>query len=527
MTAGRSPRAAWRPLAAAVLVLLGPAAAAAPEAEAADRAALRGGKRLFQLGLNRQGGDLQAQIAGSVPLAGERVACARCHGTQGQGQREGGAAAPPLRWSVLAQGRAAGGGLLARAAYDETTLLRAVRQGLGADGQPLGAAMPRFQLSPREAADLVAYLRTVGTDADAEAGVTPDTVRLATALPLTGPQAAMGQALRQGIEACLARAGADTFGRRVALTVVDSHADPQALQAGALADDHLALVAPWWPDLGAAALAPRLPGLPVVGALGLAAELDGAPPHWFGVAPSLGNQARVMVDAIAEALPAQAGRVLLLAGGDAVAPLAAEAARRQAAQYPALQLAELAWPDRPEALLPALAEALRRERPAAVVVLAPAPVLEAVAALVAREAPTVRVHASQAQAGAAPLRWPAADRAVLRLTATAPLDGALAPAAYLADLQAIGARPQLPALQTLAYAAACATVESLRRAGRTLTRDGLQRGLESLRNFNPGVTPPISFGPRQRHGLWEARLVQPGAAGYEPAGPWRSPKIAD
>ncbi len=524
-TAGRP---AGRGLATLVLSLLLPWSAAAQVPASADLAAQRAGKRLFQLGLNRQGGDLQAQIGGGVPLSGERVACARCHGVQGQGQREGGAAAPPLRWSVLTQGRAAGAGLLARPAHDEASLLRAVRNGLGADGQPLGAAMPRFQLAPREAADLLAYLRVVGTDADAEAGVSADTVRLATALPLTGPQAALGQALRQGIEACLARAaGSAIFGRQVTLTVHDSHADPQALQAAALADDHLALVAPWWPQLDARALAQRLPGLPVIGALGQAAELDGAPPHWFGIAPLLGNQARVMVDAIADGLPGRTGRLLLVAGGDTVAPLAAEALRAQAAQYPGLQVSTLAWPAQPAALVPALTEALRHTPPDALVVLAPADALEAVAGTVAREAPSLPIHASQSQAGSAPQRWPADLRSRLRLTTTTPQADALAPAAFLADLQAIGARPQLPALQSQAYAAACATLEGLRRTGRTLSRDGLQRGLESLRNFQTGVLPPISFGPRQRHGVWEARLVRPAPGGDQPLGTWRGPRVPD
>ena len=45
--------------------------------------------------------------------------------------------------------------------YTEATLARAIRDGVAADGRPLGALMPRFEMDDAAMADLIAYLRTL------------------------------------------------------------------------------------------------------------------------------------------------------------------------------------------------------------------------------------------------------------------------------------------------------------------------------------------------------------------------------
>ena len=55
------------------------------------------------------------------------------------------------------------------------------------------------------------------------------------------------------------------------------------------------------------------------------------------------------------------------------------------------------------------------------------------------------------------------------------------------------------------YVAAMLFAEAATRAGRSLTRDGLITALESLKQWDGGVLPPISIGPdheTQKHGLW-------------------------
>jgi ABC-type branched-subunit amino acid transport system substrate-binding protein len=55
------------------------------------------------------------------------------------------------------------------------------------------------------------------------------------------------------------------------------------------------------------------------------------------------------------------------------------------------------------------------------------------------------------------------------------------------------------------FAAAKVLVEGLRRAGKDLTRSGLQKGLESMQKVNIGGLE-ISYGPKDHTGLDYAEL---------------------
>ena len=61
--------------------------------------------------------------------------------------------------------------------------------------------------------------------------------------------------------------------------------------------------------------------------------------------------------------------------------------------------------------------------------------------------------------------------------------------------------------QLAAFAAAQLFVEGLRKAGRTVSRGKLVEGLESLYQFNTGVTPPLSYGPNRRIGARGAHVL--------------------
>ncbi|HEX6100040.1 MAG TPA: ABC transporter substrate-binding protein [Thermoanaerobaculia bacterium] len=72
----------------------------------------------------------------------------------------------------------------------------------------------------------------------------------------------------------------------------------------------------------------------------------------------------------------------------------------------------------------------------------------------------------------------------------------------LADYRAFAKRHSIPpaqiASQLSAYAAAQTLVQALKQSGRTLTRDALRASLESLYEFDTGVTPPLTFGRSRR-----------------------------
>ena len=69
------------------------------------------------------------------------------------------------------------------------------------------------------------------------------------------------------------------------------------------------------------------------------------------------------------------------------------------------------------------------------------------------------------------------------------------------------------------YLAGMLFAEAAKRAGRTLTRDGLVAALETLKGFDTGIVPPITIGPEhdtQKQGFW----VRVEAGRFKPLSDW-------
>ena len=130
------------------------------------------GRRIYQQGLLGDGRLLRASGAGGTSLEGQGAACVQCHKRSGMGSREGSLAIPAVAGPLLfskprdwGQRRAAApdmqvsaSRLLARPPYDDTTLARALREGLDSGGQALQELMPRYELAPDDLQALSAYL---------------------------------------------------------------------------------------------------------------------------------------------------------------------------------------------------------------------------------------------------------------------------------------------------------------------------------------------------------------------------------
>ena len=171
---------------------------------------LSAGKRIYQAGLENPGG--------TPP-------CSACHGRTGQGKLEGGVRIPPITSEALL---APGSDLSRpRSAYNEALLRRAVTEGIGASGQPLGAVMPRHALTEAQWRDLYRYLAVLGSNEDRDPGVGDHVLRIGTVLPLTGPSAAIGAGARASIEAIFAEVNSrgGIFGRRLTLVAEDGGTD--------------------------------------------------------------------------------------------------------------------------------------------------------------------------------------------------------------------------------------------------------------------------------------------------------------
>jgi hypothetical protein len=131
------------------------------------------GERLYREGQLPTGEPLRGERAGAPPLLGRDAACAQCHRRSGLGMVEGQSIIPPIAGRVLfAPGKRIAPDSIAhsdathlpatppdRSAYDESTLARAIRDGIGAAGHPLDYLMPRFDLDDASMHELIAYLR--------------------------------------------------------------------------------------------------------------------------------------------------------------------------------------------------------------------------------------------------------------------------------------------------------------------------------------------------------------------------------
>ena len=153
-------------------LLLGLAMLAAGTSVMADDALVEQGRRIYQQGLLTDGQPLRAVSAGNARLSGEQAACIVCHRRSGMGSREGAQAvsritgpalyARPVPYWPVRPGREVRvkpSRRDTRSPYDDSTLARALREGIDPDGNPLTTLMPRYALSEADTRAVITYLR--------------------------------------------------------------------------------------------------------------------------------------------------------------------------------------------------------------------------------------------------------------------------------------------------------------------------------------------------------------------------------
>src|SRR5215218_5144611 len=153
----------------------------------------RRGKAIYMRGESPSGKEITAMV-GELDVPASTMTCAGCHGVRGEGNTEGGVTAGNLTWSNLVKpyghthpsGRKHG-------AFDEELFIRSVVQGLDPAGNEMLVAMPRFQMSPEDMADLIAYLKRI--EADRDPGLTDTAIRVGTILPQHGALTEIGAAM--------------------------------------------------------------------------------------------------------------------------------------------------------------------------------------------------------------------------------------------------------------------------------------------------------------------------------------------
>jgi hypothetical protein len=151
------------------------------------QALIKIGKQIYQQGILQNGKPLIGFGVGNSQLVGSQVSCIQCHRRSGFGSTEGDLRISPILGDILYsernknyqqwnKHRTKGKG--ARPAYTDSTLIKAITEGLGADNRVLNPLMPRYNLNSTEAKALVAYLKSLSFKT--EPGITDKEIHIAT-----------------------------------------------------------------------------------------------------------------------------------------------------------------------------------------------------------------------------------------------------------------------------------------------------------------------------------------------------------
>src|SRR5215472_4581999 len=120
------------------------------------------GRRIYMRGIGAAGTEITAVLeGGGVELSGSSITCSGCHGADGRGRPEGGVTPSNIRWEALIRPYATAG--RAHQPYNERSLLRAIAMGVDPAGNALARTMPRFHLTRSDMADLIAWLKKIGS----------------------------------------------------------------------------------------------------------------------------------------------------------------------------------------------------------------------------------------------------------------------------------------------------------------------------------------------------------------------------
>ena len=480
--------------------------------------------------------EIAVRLRGSDEMSSPRkFACAACHGLTGQGGAEAGVRPPPIEWKTLAVLRTGQDFGRKRPPYDRASLKRAIILGIDATGSPLGSGMPRYRMSDAQFEALFAYLGILGTAADIDPGIRPTSIKLGTALPMTGSMAAIGEDIAATLRACFdeVNASGGIYGRRIDLMVMDSRGEPDETVAATkrLIDNEavFALVGNFLPgDQAALDTLITAAEIPLLGPISQApreAAVSGT--HIWHLLPTLSDQARVLIDyalAVVGRRKSQGPlRAALVYANTADSHDAAQGAQQQLALRGGETTVNLVFD-------PATFSAADATRlvmsgsPDWIFFFGGVKEIETFAEYLAANQP--HPPALAALTMLSPTRnLPAAITANMVMAAPAePADAArLDGLATL--LRQAGHSVDKPAFQVIAYAACKVLVEAMTRSGRQLGRASLMDQLERLRGFETGVLPPVSFAPARRVGVRGASIVGIDAATglYVPMGGWRLP----
>lgn len=475
------------------------------------------GKQIYLQGTSPSGKEILAYIGdSSLEVPGSTVACASCHALRGQGKPEGGIDPSNITWEALTKpyGVTHSSGRK-HPAYTARGLELAITRGVDPAGNRLLYAMPRYQMSKEDLADLVTYLKKLGTDADP--GITDNRITIGTVVPVKGPLSEMGQAVKEALAASFAELNANggIYNRQLELKFVETGDSGSATRANIerlIRDEKVFAMAGAFIAGAEKEVVPLLAEqeVPLVGPLTLDPKIT-APLNRqiFYVTAGNSGQARALVNFIANQADAK-NQVL----GITYAPSdlntgVAEAVKSQA-QKENLRVGEIL--EYATGNFDAAATVKKFKETNTSIVLFLGAVSDLAALMTEAEKanwfPQILLQSGAVDASIFNASTGFENKVFFTLPTTPDdltSDG-------IAEYRLLAEKYKLPqkhiAAQHSALAAAKLLIEGLKRAGKDLSRERLIQVLEAFYEYKTGITPPITWGPNRRIGAMGAYIVR-------------------
>ncbi len=120
------------------------------------------GKMIYFTGVDMEGNRILPKYGGPMWLYMHGGSCVSCHGEDGRGGRPVMMCSeipPDIRYSTLTSEEMEHEGEEEHPPYNETTIKRAITEGLNPAGEELDPCMPRWEINDRDLNDLILFLK--------------------------------------------------------------------------------------------------------------------------------------------------------------------------------------------------------------------------------------------------------------------------------------------------------------------------------------------------------------------------------
>jgi ABC-type branched-subunit amino acid transport system substrate-binding protein len=474
------------------------------------------GKQIYIQGTSSSGKEILAYLGeSSLEVPASTLPCANCHGLNGQGKPEGGVDPSNINWDSLTKpyGLTHSNGRR-HPAYTERGLELAITRGTDPAGNKLLNVMPRYQMTPADMADLIAYLKRVGRDQDP--GIYENKIVIGTALPAKGALLEMGQAVKAVTTAYFDELNSQggIYNRRVELKFIETGETPAATRANLeqlLTGEQIFAMAGVFIAGAEKELVPLLAQkeVPLIGPLTLYPQ-TGFPLNRqvFYLLSGTDGQVRALIEYAAKKPELKNAAVAVVyprseINTNVLAAIVDECKKQRWGTPQSYDYVAGGFD--------AAGAVPKLHQGAETVVFFLGNSDEALSFMGAAEKAGwfPYIFLPGANAGAGILEAPSGFDGKLFLSfPTSPADQTTE---GIAEFRALSQKYKLPtrhlAAQISAYSAAKILAEALKKAGKDLSREKLILVLEGLYEYRTGLIPAISFGPNRRIGAMGAYVV--------------------